>query len=380
MVTEFAYPLLGGVSEHVHNLSRELVALGHDVTVVTGNLHRDTTQTDAQLTASSGYRIHRVGRSIPVYTNGSIARVSAGLRVKPRVARTIRDMDVVHAQGLAAPVLPLWALRTTRAPVTVGTFHTYFTPAGHRLYRLFFSYVGNSLARMDRRIAVSEPCVEAIAPIFPGHFDIIPNGIDCDEFRPLRSDESRPPGPPRILFMGRFDPRNGLGVLLDATAMLRDAGVDMAVDIVGDGPTRPLYERQARRLRIEDHLVWHGLLRDERARLYREATVFAAPCTLASFGVVLLEAMASGTPIVCADNIGFRQVIRGDVPGQFVPPNDAEAMAAEIAALLDDPARRAAWSRAGRAAAVRDYSWPSVAARVEALYRSVLVGKGLSIR
>lgn len=375
MVTEYAYPLLGGVPEHVHFLSRELAAAGHEVTVVTGNLHRDTREHDRLLEAEAGYRMLRVGRCVPFYVNGSIARISVGVRVKPRVARAIRDADVVHAQGLASPMLPLWALRSTRAPVTVGTFHTYFNPTSHRLFQLFFFYIRSTLRRLDRRIAVSQACVDAVGSIFPGSFDVIPNGVDCDLFHPLGPGDSRPADPPRILFMGRFDPRNGLDVLLDAAGHLRDAGYDFAIDVCGDGPTRGLYERQARRLGLWDRITWHGLIRDGRDRLYREATVFAAPCTLASFGVVLIEALASGTPIVCADNVGFRQVLRDGMPGRFVPPKDPEAMAAAIAELLDDPATRDAWSRAGRDRCVERYSWPSVARRVGALYDEVLAAR-----
>ena len=377
MVTEYAYPLLGGVPEHVHFLSRELAGLGHEVTVITGQLHRDTRAHDTAIEAEGGYRVERVGRLIPIYVNGSLARASVGLRVKPKIARLLADADVVHAQGLAAPMLPLWALRTSKAPVTVGTFHTYFTPTGHRLYQLFFSYIRATLARVDRRIAVSDACVDAISPIFPGAFDVIPNGVDCDLFRPLHDDETRPAGPPRILFMGRFDPRNGLDVLLDAAASLRAAGYKFAIDVAGDGPTRRIYERQARRLGLWDMITWHGLIREGRDRLYREATIFASPCHLASFGVVLIEALASGAPIVCADNVGFRQVIRDGMPGAFVPPKDPEALAAAMASLLDDPTRRAEWSREGRRLCVERYSWPSVAGRISALYDAVLTEKGL---
>ena len=170
-------------------------------------------------------------------------------------------------------------------------------------------------------------------------FDIIPNGIDTDLYRPLAPSEARPAGPPRILFVGRFDPRNGLDTLLDAVRILADEGRDFMLQVVGDGPLRPKYHHQAKALGVGDRVEWLGLLDKERPRLYREATVFAAPCVLASFGVVLLEAMASGTPVVCADNIGFRQVIRDGAPGRFVPPRRRGGRSPRgIAELLDDAA------------------------------------------
>ena len=377
MVTEYAYPLPGGVSEHVHFLSRELVRMGHEVTVISGRLHRQTGDHDRRLATKSGYRIVRVGHSLPFYINGSIARLTLGPRVRVRLKHALRGMDVIHAQGLASPSLPIMAL-SGEAPVITGTFHTYFTPGKHLLFRLCYHWVGRGLNRLHRRIAVSSACIEALDPIFPGNWDIIPNGIDCELFRPLGPDERRPEGPPRILFVGRFDPRNALDVLLDAAALLRDRGHDFVIDVVGDGPTRSVYERQARRLDLWDRITWHGLVIDGRDRLYREATVFACPCTLASFGVVLLEAMASGTPIVACDNIGFRQVIRDSAPGRFVPPRDATALAEGIEELLADPARRADWAVRGREAAVTRYSWASVARQVEGLYREVLHSNGLS--
>ncbi len=378
MVTEFAYPVLGGVPEHVHNLSRQLAARGHEVTVLTSRaplrLRRRARAIDARNLREHGYRTVRVGLSMPLASNGSIARVTVGLGVKPRVARALRGMDVVHAQGLAPPMICLWALRTSRAPVNVGTFHTYFE-GGHWGYKYFFAYVQSAIARTDRLIAVSEACVTALRPYFEQDFEIIPNGVDTGLYRPLPAGASRPPGPPRILFVGRFDPRNGLGTLLEAARILQDEGRDFIVQVVGDGPMRPIYHRRARSLGVWDRIEWLGLLDEERPRLYREATVFAAPCVLASFGVVLVEAMASGTPIACADNAGFRQVIRDGAPGRFVAPGDAADLAAGIGELLDDEALRADWGARGRRIASERYSWEGVCSRVEDLYIQILEQK-----
>jgi len=383
MVTEYAYPVLGGISEHVHFLSRELAHLGHDVTVVTSNtprgLRAQAVQVDAENRVVNGYRTVRIGHSIPVVSNGSIARVSIGRALKRRLARVQAPMDVVHAQGLAGPFLPLWSLRASKAPCTVGTFHTYFD-GGHIAYRFLRPYLATALGNADRKIAVSEACVVSSGQYFPNeHFDIVPNGIDTDFFRPLESVEDRQPGPPRILFVGRFDPRNGLGTLLDAARILQDQGFEFEVQVVGDGPARPLYERHAKRIGIWDRIRWLGLLNEERPELYRQATVLAAPCTLASFGVVLLEAFASGIPLVCADNIGFRQVIRDGAPGEFVPGDDPEALAAGLRKVLTDPALREAWGRRGRIVAEERYAWPIVARRIQDIYVEVLESKGITL-
>ncbi len=376
MVTEYAYPVLGGVSEHVHFLSRELAARGHDVTVVTGNIGdaAETAELDREAHREHGYRTTRIGRSVPVVANGSIARLTVALGIKHLIAGAIRGMDVVHAQGLASPTLPMGVLRVSTAPCTVGTFHTYFDE-GHWLYDRIGTYVRNSLARLDRRIAVSEACITALAPYFPGEWDVVPNGIDCSLYRPLAPPEERPPGAPRILFVGRFDPRNALGDLLEAAAILQAEGRDFTVQVIGDGPARPVYERKARALGIWDRIEWLGLLNEERPRFYREADVMAAPCVLASFGVVLLEALASGTPVVAADNVGFRQVIRGDVPGRFVPPHDPAELARGLAAVLDDPARAEEIAVQGRRAVENEFDWPRVTDAIERIYYEVLEAK-----
>ncbi len=376
MVSEYVYPTLGGVSEHVHFLSRELAARGHDITIVTGNIGDagEVAEMDRQMFRDNGYRTRRIGKSVPVVSNGSIARLTVGLGIKPQLADAIRGVDVVHAQALASPTLPLLCLRVSTAPVTVGTFHTYFE-GGHMAYRVLGRYVRAALERLDRRIAVSDACIQALSPYFPGDWDVVPNGIDCSLYRPITLEEPREPGRPRILFVGRFDPRNALGDLLEATAVLKAEGHDFTVQIIGDGPTRPMYERKARSLGIWDRIEWLGLLNEERPHYYRQADIMAAPCVLASFGVVLLEALASGTPVVAADNVGFRQVIRGDVPGRFVPPHDPAQLAVGIAELLVDPAGAAAIGLRGRAAVMAEFNWPRVTDRIEDIYREVLASK-----
>lgn len=375
MVTEYAYPVLGGISEHVHFLSAELARMGHDVTVVTSRAPSPTRATAAAVDATAerehGYRTVRVGTSLPVPANGSIARLTAGVRLLSEVRAVTDHADVVHAQGLAGPMLPLVACQVSKAPCTVGTFHTYID-GPKRLYRLFQPALNHYLRKLDRRIAVSQVCIDSLQGHFPGEYVVIPTGIDCTTFTPLESPGDRLPGPPRILFMGRFDPRNELGMLIDAAAILKDQGREFTVQVVGDGPLRPMYERGAKRMGVWDRIEWLGLLKDERPELYRQATVLAAPCTLASFGVVLLEAFASGIPVVAADNVGFRQVIRDGAPGRFVEPHSAESLAEGLAEVLDDPALRADWGVRGRQVAVERYAWPTVAGQIADLYREVI--------
>ncbi|MGD9571030.1 MAG: glycosyltransferase family 4 protein [Thermoleophilia bacterium] len=379
-MTEYAYPVLGGVPEHVHNLSRELVRRGHEVTVVTANapfsLRRRARWVDSENLHEHGYRTVRLGASMPVKGNGSVARVAVGLGLKARVAKALEGMDVVHSQGMAHPSICLWANRVAAGPVNVGTFHTYFE-GGHWGYRYLFAYVRSTVHRMDRLIAVSEACITALRPYFRDQpFQIIPNGIDTELYRPLGPDEQRPAGPPRILFVGRLDPRNDLRTLLNAARILQDEGRDFLVQVVGDGAGRDESQQLARDLGIAHRVEWLGTRDKDRPRIYREADVFACPCVLASFGVVLLEALASGTPVVCADNIGFNQVIRDGMPGRFHTPHDPRSLAAGIAELLDDAEARREWGALGRRLTEERYAWTEVAARIEAVYREIYDAKG----
>ncbi len=372
MVTEYAYPILGGISEHVHFLSRELVALGHDVTVVTGRSDDRAVlrRIDAEAERTHGYRTVRIGRALPVPCNGSVARVTpVGGRALRRV---LAGADVVHAQGLVGATLPRHAVIVSEAPCTVGTFHTYTENGEHWTYRVFKPRIRRALDRLDRRIAVSDACVDGLEPHFGGGFDVIPNGVDCDRFRPLQDDERRPDGPPRILFVARLEPRNALSDLLAAVAILRDRGVDAIVQVAGDGPTRGRDKALARELGIADRVEWLGLIHTDLPARYREATVMAAPCTLASFGVILIEAAASGTPIVCADNVGFRQVIRDGMPGRFVPMRDPAALADGLDEVLARASMREEWGLRGRTLVEERYAWPCVAGRIADLYHEVL--------
>lgn len=379
MVTEYAYPILGGISEHVHFLSRELATLGHQVTVVTGRgaSTSHVVDIDRRHELDDGYRTVRIGRAVPIPANGSIARMTLGLGMPRALERAIAGVDVVHAQGLAGLMLPLVAVRRSQAPVTVGTFHTYTPNGDFWAYRVFNRALRRRLDRLDRRIAVSDACVQGLQPHFGGSWDVIPNGVDCERFRPLGASERRPDGPPRVLFVARLEPRNHLSDLIRALAILRERGREVIVQVAGEGPTRHTDELLARRLGVMDHIEWLGLIHDELPQRYREATLLAAPCTLASFGVILIEALASGTAVVCADNLGFRQVIRDGMPGRFVRPRDPESLADGIGDVIDDVEGRADWATVGRSLTVRRYDWPGVAAQVDALYREVLAaGRG----
>jgi phosphatidylinositol alpha-mannosyltransferase len=179
-------------------------------------------------------------------------------------------------------------------------------------------------------------------------------------------------GTPNLLFVGRHEPRKGLLDLLKAQRILRRTGYDTRLLVVGTGPQ----EREARRYvatRGLQGVEFLGRVSDaEKAQLYRTATVFVSPATGGeSFGIVLLEAMAAGAPIVCSDIHGYKGVVRRDREGLLVPPREPKAIAEAVARLLDDPDLRAEMSAAGEERALA-FSWPRVTAKVEEYYGFVI--------
>ena len=176
---------------------------------------------------------------------------------------------------------------------------------------------------------------------------------------------------PRLLFLGRIEPRNGLGTLLDAMPRIRARFPGAVLTVVGDGPWRRYYERRARAGNLGTSVRFVGQVFGDRPSYYRSADLYLCPTTIASFGVTLLEAMACGTPMIVSDNLGFRSVIDGGQEAVIIPKDDPMVWADTTIALLGDPARRAAMGRAGVEKAQR-FAWPRIARQELAVYERVL--------
>jgi phosphatidylinositol alpha-mannosyltransferase len=216
---------------------------------------------------------------------------------------------------------------------------------------------------------VSPTVVEAHERYFSTDWTHIPNGVDTHFFSP---DAPRPlairPDVPSILFLGRFDPRNGLASLMDAFKRIRGPRRPAQLVVVGDGPLRAHYRRLAAG---DPDITFVGAVLGERPDFYANCSIYACPTTKASFGITLLESMACGTPIVCSDINGFRNVVAHDREALLVPCGDTGALADTLAALLDDDASRARLGAAGRQRALA-YGWPRVSDTILGLYAQIL--------
>lgn len=362
LVTEYYYPHLGGVTEQVESLARYFIALGHSPLVITPRMSGGGSDPDF---------VRRVGQSVTILSNGAFARVSVGWRLRAQIERILREerVEVVHVQGGLAPTLGLVAPEAARRlgiPV-VATFHSWFRRSV--AYSVFRRPLQRRLDRMDATIAVSEPAALALARYFHADWEIIPNGIDLDCFHPDgRSPNEALTGVPRILFLGRLDPRNGLDTVFAAMPRILASFPTAELVVAGDGPLRPYYQMRARR--FGNNVRFVGRVYKERPSQYAQADLYVCPTERASFGITLLEAMACGTPMIVSDVTGFRELISGGGEAVLAPPGEPVAWADTAVRLLRDPKRRAAMASAGRAKAAT-YSWTGVAGRVLEVYQRV---------
>ncbi len=367
IVTQAYRPAVGGVTEHVHGTASALRARGHRVTVITSGQGRSYGD-------RNGHEkdIVRLGRNFTVLYNGADNNITLGLGLHGALRAQLERgaFDVVHVHCPLSPSLPMLAIRSARQPV-VGTFHS--VSVSDRVFRVFRPILRPYYDRLDHVIAVSEPARAEVLRNFPGPISIVPNGVDLARFR--RGVDPLPQfagAIPNLLFVGRFDPRKGLPELMLACASLRDEGLDFRLILVGDGRLRRSLERAARRF-PPGRVVFEGQVEHERLpRYYASADVFCTPARGSeSFGLVLLEAMAQGVPIVATDIPGYRSVVTHESEALLVPPRDPGALARALGSLLRDPARRERLGAAGLRTAAR-YGWDSIAERLEAIYLEVV--------
>jgi phosphatidyl-myo-inositol alpha-mannosyltransferase len=358
IVTEFYYPHLGGVCEHVHYFARAARLAGHHVDIITSNIQGAVPEPN----------VIRMGQSRTIFINGSLARFSVGFGLRKRMRETLRSggYDIVHVHSPLTPRLPLLAVEEAEAPI-VGTFHTYFDSS--LAYKLGAPYFRSRLRKIDLPIAVSPSAVEAFERYFHADWHIIPNGIDIEEFSPNQPCPAEIDRDiPTILYLGRLDPRNGLRLLLSSFRIIRQHGRRARLVVVGGGPLLGYYRKLANG---DPDIVFTGSVA-ERAPYYANSTIYACPTSRgASFGITLLEAMACETPVVCTYIPGFRDVVKHEREALMVPREDDAALARALERLLDDETLRARMGKAGRETAMR-YNWTTVTHEVLAGYASVI--------
>ena len=362
LVSPYVYPLPGGVTQHVQYLYENLRLRGHDVRIITSS---------HGLQRSSEGDVIRIGKGFSVPTNGSVGTLTVSPRFLPQVRDVLEreQFDVLHYHEPFVPFLSPIVLRLSTS-VNVATFHAYgrWSPA----YEFGRRFMGGYARRLHGRIAVSAAARHFIDRYFPGDYKVIPNGVDVDRFRRAVPIARWQDGRHNLLFVGRHEPRKGLLDLLKAYRILRQTGCRCRLLVVGSGPQ----EREARRYvltrRLGDVEFLGRVSDDELGQLFKTADVYISPATGGeSFGIVLLEAMAAGAPIVCSDIHGYKGVVRRDRDGLLVPPRKPKAIAAATARLLADDELRQQMSVNGPRRA-EEFSWERVTAKVDDYYGFVV--------
>ncbi len=370
LVTQAYYPILGGVTEHVWHLGMELQRRGHQVTIITGNTKK---------IEDRGLRVVRHGFQIPLMTNGANISVTWGWKLGRTLQRLEQSerFDIVHVQSPLDPGLPLIASKAMQTP-KVGTYHTARQPNGsaaEHIPRIFRRVFLDALGKIQAHIAVSPAAEEFVHRYFPQvPMSIIPNGVDTTAFslavKPLPQYRD---GKLTILFVGRMDPRKGAKFLFGALPYLEEGlGDAYRIVVVGTGWMQKYYDTYIP-LKLRHRVEFAGYVSpEELPRYYRSADVYCSPATgNESFGIVLLEAMASGTSVVASDIDGYRWVITPGKEGLLVPPRSPQHLAQAILELANDPARRKTMGEQGRKTAEK-YAWSKIVDQIEAVYQTVL--------
>ena len=360
MVSPYDFTWPGGVTAHVAQLARALGRSGHEVQVLAPHSpSRDFQDSDLLVP---------FGRSVPLPSGGSTARVTLSWWRYPKIRALLKkeQFDIIHLHEPMVPILPLCVLEFSKS-VNVGTFHASYSR--QHLYRAFQPIIKRWQKRLHGSIAVSPAARRYVNNTFPGEYEIIPNGIDYKHFSanvaPLPQYQD---GKLNILFVGRLEKRKGLRYLLEAYSKLKWEMPNTRLIVVGPGnPDKESY-RILSSHGLRDVEFAGRVSYDELPRYYATADIFCSPATGGeSFGIVLLEAMSAGKPVVASDIEGFRGIMTDGEQGLLVTKKDTGGLANALGRLARDPELRSKLGGQGSRSA-EDYRWEVVAGRVEEYY------------
>lgn len=365
LVSAFDYSFHGGVNDHIRSLAAQFESWGHSVRVI-------APCSSPEDIADPNFI--PMGKPVPVPSGGSIARVSLSVWLRPRIKSLLKkeQFDIIHVHEPFAGVVPVSVLGLSKT-VNIATFHTY---RGTRLYRLGGSRLAMRYFRkIDGRIAVSEPARQFISRHFPADYEVIPNGIRLDQYTngivpfPHLQD-----GMINLLFVGRLEKRKGLKYLLGAFNTLKAEWPNLRLLVVGPGKPDRDSNKIINEGDLKDVVFVGSVSEEDKVRYYKTADIYCSPATgRESFGIVLLEAMAAGKPIVASAIEGYSSVVTHGQEGLLVPPKDVDALAGAIRVLLKDTDLRHTLAANGRRRA-EEFRWERVAGEVMEYYKTCMNG------
>ncbi|MBL1089574.1 MULTISPECIES: glycosyltransferase family 4 protein [Streptomyces] len=374
IVCPYAWDVPGGVQFHIRDLAEHLIRLGHEVSVLAPS--DDDTPLPPYVVSA--------GRAVPVPYNGSVARLNFGFLSAARVRRWLQNgaFDVIHIHEPASPSLGLLACWAAQGPI-VATFHT--SNPRSRAMIAAYPILQPALEKISARIAVSEYARRTLVEHLGGDAVVIPNGVDVDFFaraepkaawQSVRTSGKDGDGrrAATIGFIGRIDePRKGLPVLMKALPKILAEVPDARLLVAGRGDEEEAVASLPAALRSRVEFL--GMVSDEdKARLLRSVDLYIAPNTGGeSFGIILVEAMSAGAPVLASDLDAFAQVLDQGEAGELFTNEDADALATAAVRLLADPARLAELRTRGTRH-VRRFDWSTVGADILAVYETVTAG------
>ncbi|MCB0875139.1 MAG: glycosyltransferase [Solirubrobacterales bacterium] len=373
LVTPYSWTYEGGVNRHTQALAEHLIGRGNEVRVLSPWDPPDRLSRTLHRGASPRVRpmpdyLTPLGRTVGFGANGAVSNLSVFPDAIASLRRELRDggFDVVHVQEPPAPTLGWDACGFGGAPV-VGTFHAYAPKLIPQQIAIGLG-ARRKFNQLSARIAVSEAAEWTGKRWYGGSYEIIPNGVDVGLADQQALDGGREEL--RLLFVGRPEERKGLPVLLRAFEALVEH-IPARLVVIGTAP-----EDIARNLADPETLAEiEALGAVERKRLWSElaaADVLCAPSLSGeSFGMVLTEAFAAGTPVIASEIAGYADVVEHGVDGVLIPPGDPQRLAEELLRLHVEPDRRVEMGEAARESAER-FAWPRIAARVEQVYERAL--------
>lgn len=366
LVSEYYYPDVGGMPECVHHLALGLKAMGHDPVILTANFG------DEKHDMPPAPRVHRVGKSMVFFSNGSISRATVGFRLGARIREFLHDerFDVIHLHAPQWPMLP--ALCVREAPhesALVGTLHTFFDD--NLVMRMLQKPLNDLFEALDAVTSVSDNAGRSMQRYIPDlRWTLIPNGVDLTWLGSGRKLPQFDDGKVNFMFLGRLEPRNEIPRLIEAFAMARAQREGIRLILVGDGPERKQLEGMVPE-HARDSVVFVGQVLGDRPDYFASSHVYCFTTRIGAMPISLLEALGAGKAIIAPAIEPVRELCTPGKEGLIVPLDSVNGFADAVISLADDAVAREEMAKAALRTAQR-FAWPRVVERYVQCYEQAL--------